>query len=244
MRTGSTRGWSASTSRPHEVPEVLGERAPAGHDLVHEVGVTGVVVLGVPVQALAEAAQVRGQHHVAAPGELGRVVTTRLVPRLDPADTGLARAVAVDGQDGRPRARTAVGHQEVGGYGHRVLGVVHQPVAAVPVRRLAAVELGPRRDPFRPGRERRVQTGGEPDPPVAEGVEIPVGQRIRLDGGGQSGHHLEPGGEVPVGRDQGDHARPSFRPGHAHRRRTTTLPHPTGRYPLEPAVVRGPHWSP
>ena len=45
-----------------EVPDVLRQRVPPCHDRVHEVGVARVVVLRVPVQPLAETAQVGRQH--------------------------------------------------------------------------------------------------------------------------------------------------------------------------------------
>ena len=63
--------------RAGQVPQVGGERGLAGHHRVHEVGVAGVVVGWVPVEPLAEAAQVGGQHDVAAPGELVGVVAVR-----------------------------------------------------------------------------------------------------------------------------------------------------------------------
>ena len=46
--------------------------SPAGHHRVDEVGVTGVVVGGVPVGPLAEAAQVGGQHHITPADQLER----------------------------------------------------------------------------------------------------------------------------------------------------------------------------
>ena len=64
IRAGSTSGWACEdVEGAGEVPQVLGERVPAPHDLVDQVGVAAVVIRRVPVGTLAEAAQVRGQHH-------------------------------------------------------------------------------------------------------------------------------------------------------------------------------------
>ena len=64
------------------------------HHGVDEVGVTGVVVLGVPVEALAEAAHVGGEHHVAALGQLVRVVGVGRPGALEPDRLGPSRARA------------------------------------------------------------------------------------------------------------------------------------------------------
>jgi hypothetical protein len=79
-----------------------------------EVGVTGVVVLGVPVLPFAEAAQVGGQHDVALPDELERVVAVRRVGVLEPDRLRLARPVPVAGQHRRPLGDQPVGDQQVG----------------------------------------------------------------------------------------------------------------------------------
>ena len=57
-----------------QVPDVLAQRVPARHGRVHQVGVAGVVVLGRPVEALAEAAQIGSEDEVAPTGQLERVV--------------------------------------------------------------------------------------------------------------------------------------------------------------------------
>ena len=104
MRAGSTSGWASRTSRAAgQVPQVLGQRAEPRHHGVDEVGVAGVVVVGVPVEALAEAPQVGGEHDVAPPGQLVRVVGVGRARALEPARLGLARPVAVDGEHRRTR---------------------------------------------------------------------------------------------------------------------------------------------
>ena len=68
----STSGCAASTSsaRP-QVPEVALERHDAGHRGAHEVPVAVVLVVGHPVGALAEAAEVGREHDVAGASRAG-----------------------------------------------------------------------------------------------------------------------------------------------------------------------------
>ncbi len=141
---------------PGQVPEVLGQRIPPPHDLVDQVGVAGVVVLGVPVGPLAEAPEVRGQDHMPPAGQLGGVVAPRgglgIVETTDP---GLPRSVPVDGQDGRPGCTAPVGHQQIGRHRHVHLGVEDDPGAHGTRRRPPPRSPPPRGAPARatvPGR--------------------------------------------------------------------------------------------
>ena len=163
-----------------QVPDVLGQRVPPRHGGVHQVGVARVVVLGIPVEPLAEAAQVGRQHDVAPAGQLERVVGVGHVGVLEPDHLRLARPVAVAGEDGRSRrpALALVGHQQVGRHRHGVLGVEDDlvPPVAVAGDRLEGLDverhrlgLGPEQlgqagtaapDPGRAARPGRPRAGG------------------------------------------------------------------------------------
>ena len=99
-----------------EVPDVLAQRVPPGHDGMDQVGVAGVVVLGVPVLALTEAAQVGRQDDVALPDQLEAVVAIRRVGVLQPHRLGLSGPVTVTRQHGRPRRDPSRRDQQVGGH--------------------------------------------------------------------------------------------------------------------------------
>ena len=113
-RAGSTSGCcSTHIEAALQVPDVLCQGVRAGHGRVHQVGVAGVVHLGVQVEPLAEAAQVRRQHDVAPTGQLQGVVGVGHVGVLEPDHLRLARTVAVAGEDGRPgwSAGAGVGYE-------------------------------------------------------------------------------------------------------------------------------------
>ena len=135
MRSGVDEGMGLEdVEGACQVPQVLGEGLTPGHHGVDQVGVAGVVVVGVPVEPLAEAAQVGGEHDVATPGQLVGVVGVGGAGALEPARP---RTCPARGR-GRPaplaRAdRRAVGHEQIGGHRHRVLGVEDDLVAPVPV---------------------------------------------------------------------------------------------------------------
>src|ERR1700758_510414 len=99
--------------RASHVPKILGERVPARHYRMDEVGVARIVRPRQLVEALAEAAQIRSQHDVSPANELYRIVAVRCSRVGKAADLGLARAVPVDGEDGRPGLITAIWREKV-----------------------------------------------------------------------------------------------------------------------------------
>ena len=142
--------------RAPEVPEVALERHDAGHRRAHEIPVAVVLVVGHPVAALAEAAQVGREHDVAERREHVRVVVARAA-RLDAAHERLARAVPVDREHGGPGGVAARGDEEIRGHRHRLLDVEHDPrpriVAAVDLLGGLEVERDRRRVRAQPGIE-------------------------------------------------------------------------------------------
>ena len=149
-----------------QVPDVLGQRVPARHGGVDQVGVARVVVLGVPVEALAEAAQVGRQHDVAPPGQLEGVVGVGHVGVLQADHLGLARPVAVAGEDGRARRAVGalVGDEQVGRHRHGVLGVEDDLVPPVAVAGHRLERLDVERDRLR-ARARGARSGGRGSAP-------------------------------------------------------------------------------
>ena len=183
MRAGSTSGCCPSTSRQRRRSQrfwVSGLH-PAMAAWTRFVS-QRVVVLGVPVEPLAEAAKVGRQHHVAAPDQLQGVVGVGHVGVLEPDHLGLARAVTVAGQDGRRRAGlAAVGHQQVGRDRHRALGVEDDllPAVAVALHRLEGLDV--ERDRLGHGPEQL----GQPAPAAVHAR--PRSRRGRPGGGGPRG---------------------------------------------------------
>ena len=227
-RAGSTSGCCSSTSRQRpQVPDVLGQRVPPRHGGVHEVGVAGVVVLGVPVEPLAEAAQVRRQHHV-APADQLRARSRRWACRCARARTtcDLPGPVAVAGEDGRPgcRVRALVGHEQVGGHRHGVLGVEDDLVPPVAVARHRLERLDVEGHRLGLGTEQLGQAGTAALDPGPERGGVVLGQRVLVDGGAQPDHPLVPGRVVPGRRGQGEGAPVSCRRGHARVRVIGSLP--------------------
>ncbi len=136
IRSGSTSVVSGQDiEAAPQVPDVLAQRVPARHGGVHQVGVADVVVLGRPVEPLAETAQIGGEDDVAPTGQLQRVVGVGHGGVLEAHRLGLARSVSMAGQDGGPRLAigTGIRHQQVRGHRHGVLGVEDDLVPAVPV---------------------------------------------------------------------------------------------------------------
>ena len=190
--------------RSAEVPHVLGQRVPPGHHGVDEVGVAGVVIIGIPVLALSEAAEVRCEDDVAAPGQLVGVVGVGHVGVLETDRLGLAGAVAVAGQHRRTRAPsidTGVRHEEVGRHRHGVLAVEDHLVAAVTVAVGRLEDLEVQGDGVGLGAEELVQRPAAALAPRGNGVSVfgtcvvvdPFEERILVDGGAQAGHPLVPG---------------------------------------------------
>ena len=206
IRSGSTSGCSSQhVEAATQVPDVLGQRVPARHGGVDEVGVARVVVLGVPVQALAEAAQVRRQHDIAPAGQLERVVGVRHVGVLQPDHLGLPRPVAVAGEDGRARvgaSSRAVGDEQVGRHRHGVLGVEDDlvPPVAVAGDRLEGLDV--ERDRRGLGAEELGQAGAAPLHPGGKAPGSLLGEGVLVGGGGQTGHPLVPGRVVPGRRGE------------------------------------------
>jgi len=190
--------------RAPQVPHVLRQRVPAGHGGVDEVRVAGVVVLGVPVQPLAEAAQVGSQDDVAAPHQLQPVVRVGHVGVRQPDDLCLARPMPVTGHDSGTRrlVLTAVGDKQVGGDRHGVLGVEDHLVAAVAVTGRRFEGLDVERDRRGLGTEEIGQAGPPPLQPGRHRLEVRLGERVLVGGGGQAGHPLVPRGVVTGRRVQ------------------------------------------
>ncbi len=116
-----------------EVPDVLRQRVPSGHDGMDQVGVARVVVLGIPVEPFAEATQVGREHHIALPYQLQGVVAVGRIGVLQSDRLGLARPVPVAGQHRCAGGDPPVGHQQVRRHRHGVLGVEDDQVPAVAV---------------------------------------------------------------------------------------------------------------
>ena len=192
-------GCSARTSRQRgEVPDVLRQGVPPGHDGVDEVGVAGVVVLGIPVLALPEAAQVGRQHDVPLPDELEGVVAVRRVGVLQPDRLGLARAVPVAGQHRRALGDPPVGDQQV-----------RRAPTWCPRCRRRSCPADSRRTATDSSVSRLSGTGSgigpssstQARPPAVEPPrqrrQIPFGQGILVRRGGQPRHPLVPRRVVP-----------------------------------------------
>ncbi len=205
IRAGSTKGWdSAGTSRfPGHVPDVLGQRVHSGHHGVDEVGVAAVVIGGVPVGPLPEAAEIGGEDHVAPADELDGVVPVGGVGLVEAADEGLAGAVAVGGQDGGTGAHPAVGDEQVRRHRHGRVGVVDDLVPPVPVAGDALHRLEIERDPIGDrGPSSSAQPGPAADPPLRRGSlpAPPVGVRgSTRRSAWRADHPGVPGREVPRG---------------------------------------------
>ena len=162
-----------------QIPDVLGQRVPTRHRRVDEVGVAGVVVLGVPVLPLAEAAQVRGEHDIPAADQLEAVVGVGHLGVLESDDLALAGPVPVAADDGRAGRGVSprVGNQQVGGYRHGVLGVEDDLVPAVAVagHRLERLDVERHRFGLRPRsscsrtRVRSIQAGRADGSPSGKG---------------------------------------------------------------------------
>ena len=180
--------------------------------------------------------------HALAGGE-GTLEETHLVVGLQAADPGLPRAVPVDGQDGRARPTSTVGHQQVGRHRHVRLAVEHDPVPPVAVDRHPGVDLRPEVDRLRPRRQFRPEAGLEPVPPGGEVRQVAVRQGVGLHGGGQPGHHLEPRREIPLRSPPCGHARSSVHPvrrGPVHRGHVAT---PAGPAPVSGRPSRTLRWE-
>ena len=134
IREGSTSGCSTEdVEGAAEVPDVLRQRVPSGHDGMDQVGVAGVVVLGIPVEAFAEAPQVGREHHIALPYELQGIVAVGRIGVLESHRLGLTRPVPVAGQHRCAGRDPPIGHQQVRRHRHGVLGVEDDQVPAVAV---------------------------------------------------------------------------------------------------------------
>ena len=132
-RAGSTSGWSHNTSSARWRSQRLRSSGnDAGHRGADEIPVAVVLVGRHPVGALAEAAQVGREHHVAERRERVRVVVAGTA-RLDAAHQRLAGPVTVDREHGRAGRGVAarVRHEEIRGHRHRRLGVEHDAVPRV-----------------------------------------------------------------------------------------------------------------
>ena len=216
-RAGSTRGCSDEhVEAAGQVPEVLGQRSPPAHELVDQVGVAGVVVGRVPVRA--------ARRSTAGPARAprGRGGPARRRSPLRDELRGRARTPATcPGRARAPRApRCPVRH------GRRAPTGRPAPTWCPRCRRPGATACTPRRRTSSVtstssgtrvghGYEQVLETSPEASAPGLQRSGVAVGKGVRLLGGHQPGHHLEPGREVRAGGVSGLHCR-----------RRPTLPHP------------------
>ena len=164
--------------RAAEIPQILRERVRAGGDSVDEVEIAAVLVGRVPVGTFAEAAQVGREHHVAALGELMRVVAVLRGDRggalllAHAADLRLPGAVTVLREDGGAGLRAIVWDEQERRNRHRRLGVEDDRLAPIrsAVDGLAYLEF--ERDAFGHRPEQRVEAGAAPIAPRGDRARI------------------------------------------------------------------------
>ena len=242
---------------PGQVPQVLGQRVPSAHHLVDQVGVAGVVVVGVPVGPLAEAPQVRRQHHVTPAGQFGGVVAAGGAPR-DPARRSGTCPVRGRARPGPPSPVSADRRVPAGRPGPTWCPRCRRPPAAGGSRHTASssVTSRSRGTRLRPRGQGLVETGRGTARATGSNLGRVVGQSVGLLGGHQPADHLVPGGEVASGVRELAHGRASSRLGRggSGRRHRSDVPHgrtaradgrpgPYVATPVEQGTRLGAHWS-
>ncbi len=206
MRSASTRRMTGQhVEAALEIPEVARQRHDSRHRCAHEIPVAVVLVVGHPIGACAEAAQVGRKDHVSRECELMGIVAGVPVDLrafggivvVDAAHHRLARPVAVDREHGRSRRVTTVRDEEKRRYRHRRFGVEHDLVETVraAVDRVQHLQLE-RHGWRRRTQQRREASGHTRAPWFERGGEVSERARVRVLGRGQVELPVRPVREV------------------------------------------------
>ena len=189
------RVFGEQVERTAQVPQVALERHDAGHRRADEVPVAVVLVVGHPVGAFTEAAEVGREHDMTHRRELVRVVVARAAFD-EAAHHRLARSVPVDREHGGSRRDPLVRDEQIRGHRHGGFGVDDDAVAAVraAVDRLGDLDVRCHRD--RVGSEQIEHARVGARPPRLEPGGIVDGTRIRRDDGFEVQAPVRPVGEV------------------------------------------------
>ena len=189
--------------RALQVPQVARVRDDAGHRRAHEIPVAVVLLVGHPVAALTEPAQVGREHDVALAREHVRVRRAFVVLLVgDAADARLPRTVPVDREQRGPGLDPIVRDEEIRGNRHGRLGVEHDALAPVrtTVNGLGDFELEGHRLGRRP--EHRNETLAYARPPRLDFRRVVERARIGVDARLVKESPVGPVGEIaPAGHE-------------------------------------------